>query len=56
MVLEQVVTTSILSWTILLNKQLNSMHLRSGGPKSTASNAFRFNFCLCRWSNIFSCI
>lgn len=29
---------------------------RRGGPKRTASSAFRFNFCLCRWSNIFSCI
>lgn len=31
-------------------------YLRRGGPKSTASSAFRFSFCLCRWSNIFSCI
>lgn len=31
-------------------------YLRRGGPKSTASSAFRLSFCLCRWSNIFSCI
>lgn len=30
------------------------LYLRKGGPKSTASSAFRFSFCLCRWSNIFS--
>lgn len=33
-----------------------SINVRKGGPNSTASRAFRFSFCLCRWSKIFNCM